>query len=414
MSIFFKCPNCGRPFDRPEDTIGETFTCDVCAAPVTVPAESERRPVHEMEFNQYKARMVVRILFWTFVAIIFGSIFVCISPFLLPKVNLNLRNEERIAAETQELLAQLRAESVISKRLPETPYPKLPPPGKFVAQPPLDAPTAWVQSKTGQGPGSRMQLRIYLPPGEHADKSLPCIVTPPATANVFLGVMVAPQDEFPEVQPYLDAGYAVIVYSIDGQLPQDAHQRPDHEFRVAFELARRRHFRACFGAANGRNAVEYALRNLPQVDPHQIYAAGQNAAGSIALLLAENEPRLAGCIAIAPLVDVEARYEQAAQVDPNIADLAFFSAEQSPLTHPEGIECPVFLFHQPLEDAPEFADTKNFAETIKQLGVDVTFVIGDPEEFKFFGGAKKAVQWLEERNPSVPKNVAPTPPADDE
>ncbi|TWT39243.1 hypothetical protein Enr8_09400 [Blastopirellula retiformator] len=34
--------------------------------------------------------MVVRILFWSCVVFVFGSIFVCIAPFLLPKLDLNL------------------------------------------------------------------------------------------------------------------------------------------------------------------------------------------------------------------------------------------------------------------------------------------------------------------------------------
>ncbi|MCC9605857.1 dienelactone hydrolase family protein [Blastopirellula sp. JC732] len=408
MSIYFTCSNCGRPFDLSEDKVGQTFTCDVCSAQVTVPLNSLPRPTPQGEVNPRQLRKVL-----TFATI---AVTLALSAGTIGQVwNLywddpvaQQQEQAKRAAEAAERQAEYDKRNAIAARLPQIAYPDLPAPGEFAAKPPLEIPTSWVQSKTGEGPGSRMQLRIYLPPGEHAEKSLPCIVMPPLAANVLAGVSVTPSETYPEALPYVEAGYAVIVYSIDGQIPEKAFEMSDRDFKHNLDRARRRMKDACFGVANGRNAVEYAIRNLPQVDPQRIYAAGSDFAGTISLLLAENEPRLAGCVALAPCIDTKRRTDETTDM------FIFHESEQTPSSHPEGIKCPVFLYYPQEEESLDFDDVQDFAQTLTEHDVDVKFVADNAEDVTLEGGVAQSIQWLGERAGSAQAEPETTPPSGDE
>ncbi len=54
---------------------------------------------------------------------------------------------------------------------------------------------------------------------------------------------------------------------------------------------------AAGGVVNGKNAVEYVLAKLPEVDRDRLYAAGHSSAAIWALLFAEHESRIKGRIA---------------------------------------------------------------------------------------------------------------------
>ncbi|EAQ81825.1 alpha/beta hydrolase family protein [Blastopirellula marina] len=414
MSIYFTCANCGRPFDVAEETVGQTFTCDVCEASLMVPATSQPRPEQEGELSVRQFKKLIR-----FVAIFFVLAFSAgtIGQFwtLLWDDPLAKQAEEsKLRAVNAKRKAEFEVRNAVENRLPNIAYPDLPPPGAFTETPPFNFPTTWVQSKTGEGPGSRMQLRIYLPPGEHADKTLSCVVMPPARANVVAGYPVFPTASFFEAKPFVEAGYVVIVFSLDGQLPKDAFDLPKDEYKKYLNRARKRFDDACFGVANGRAAIEYAVRNLPQVDPQQIYVAGIEAAGSAALLLAENEPRLAGCIALAPCIDIEERARE------YLSPWDSVDREQLPSSHADRIQCPVFLFDGKGDPAETIDEIPFFYELLKEHHVNVTL---DQVESKDMEGSimdigvSHAVDWLKQQADPMKDNSEqpePTPPSVDD
>src|SRR5205823_4721042 len=61
------------------------------------------------------------------------------------------------------------------------------------------------------------------------------------------------------------------------------------------------------GVANARLALDYALANVPSIDPKRIYTAGHSSAANVALVVAAKEARIAGCIAYAPAASLGKR-----------------------------------------------------------------------------------------------------------
>ena len=181
---------------------------------------------------------------------------------------------------------------------------------------------------------------------------------------------------------------------------------PDDDPATEADYTRRlrtayRDFRAAAaGVLNGRNALEFALARLPEVDPARIYCAGHSSAGTLSLLLAQHEPRLKACIAYAPATDVELRLSELAQdpaaqlLLPGVRD---FLKRASPKTHADQFHCPVFLFHARDDSNEPFETTAAFAQRLGQLQVPVTFSPaqrGNHYQSMIDEGIPRAIEWL--------------------
>ena len=155
------------------------------------------------------------------------------------------------------------------------------------------------------------------------------------------------------------------------------------------------------GLVNGRNALNYVLAKIPEVDPARIYVAGHSSAATHALLLAAHEPRLAGVMAYAPAADVRKwmgwklglyRFMLPGAVD--------FVTQSSPTTHLGSLKKPVFLFHAEDDSICPISGTRTFADKLKQQGSDVKFVTaaaGDHYDSMINEGIPAAIEWLRER-----------------
>ena len=242
-------------------------------------------------------------------------------------------------------------------------------------------------------PGHGGYMYLYLPPGEHAPKSLPCIVIAPAGSTLLAGMYLGEGDE-PEHIPYVKAGIAVLSYELDGPCYDDTDTDEMREAYDAFKDSRA-------GLVNGRNAVDYLLAKVPEVDPARIYAAGHSSAATHALLLAAHEPRLAGVIAYAPATDLPKR------MGPQLPFFRFllpgmvdFVTQSSPSTHLAALKKPVFLFHAEDDSNCPIADTRAFAEKLKTQGTDVKLVTaasGEHYDSMIDEGIPAAIEWLREK-----------------
>jgi dipeptidyl aminopeptidase/acylaminoacyl peptidase len=207
-----------------------------------------------------------------------------------------------------------------------------------------------------------------------------------------------------EYIPYVQAGYAVVAYDLDGP---DYSEGDPESMKRAFEA-----FKASrAGLVNARNALEYVLAKVPEVDPKRIYAAGHSSAATHALLFAAHEPRLAAVIAYAPASDVPKwfgpRLRLVSMMVPGSVD---FITQSSPTTHASRIKCPTFLFHAEDDSICEVAQSRTFSETLKQQGTPVTLVTvpsGDHYDSMIAEGIPAAIKWLGERGTT---NVKPPPP----
>ncbi len=247
----------------------------------------------------------------------------------------------------------------------------------------------------GSTPGSQMAMRVYLPAGEHAAKSLGCVLVAPAGTNLLRGNAMDADDYHAETLPYVNAGYAVVFYSIDGILDD-----PDNANGFEFARAYKEFKAAHAGVVNGRNTLEFVLAKLPAVDPARIYCAGHSSAGVLSLLLAEHEPRIKGCMAYAAASDVELHLKDVAndsQIELLLPDIESFLKQSSPKTHTRHFACPVFLFHA-LDDSNEPAQTSEaFAQKLRAEGKNVVYQTsptGDHYDSMIETGIPKAILWL--------------------
>ncbi|MCC9605856.1 prolyl oligopeptidase family serine peptidase [Blastopirellula sp. JC732] len=264
-----------------------------------------------------------------------------------------------------------------------------------------DVRVAFVQSH-GSGPAGKMQLRIYMPPGDHQPGSLPCVLVAPAGTPLLYGCEMDDDDYHDETLPYAEAGMVVVFYSIDG--PEDEEDPADMQRNGSDAIISYEAFRgSCAGVMNGKNAIDYVLQNVPQVNPNKIYTAGHSSAGTLSLLLAAHEPRLAGAIAYAPCSDVEGRLAALTWV-PGVnriyPGLKQFLHDSSPNNNVSTIQCPVFLFHARDDSNVEISESQAFSKQLAQAGVDVTFETvetGEHYESMIDEGVPKGVQWIRQK-----------------
>jgi predicted Zn finger-like uncharacterized protein len=245
-------------------------------------------------------------------------------------------------------------------------------------------------------PGATMSLRVFLPSGEHAPGSLGCVLVPPAGTNLLVGHDIESPDYTTEYEPYVQAGFAVVHYSLDGGLGKSLDQASERDLDIAYPKFRN----SGAGLANGRNAVEFVVRKLPMVNPRKIAAAGHSSAGTHVLLLAEHEPRLSAVIAYAGRVIPSPDLLAAAQdprVQQGIPELGDFVRRSAPATHASRLRCPTFLFHAQGDDVVPVSDSTSLADMLRQQGTSVTIEVlpaGGHFGPMLAEGFPKAVAWL--------------------
>ena len=251
---------------------------------------------------------------------------------------------------------------------------------------------------TLQRPGSETpeRLWIYLPAAiETGGKpgSTPCVFVAPAGSRLFHGMALGDSDR-PEQIPYAHAGFIVVAYDIDGDWPRDEKERGSliRQHMVAFRSAEA-------GLLDARDAIDYALARIPQVDPHRLYTAGHSSAATLSLQVAEHEPRIAACVAYAPCTDVIGRVGEKAlrTLDVLLPGETDFLRSLSPDTGAENLHCPVFLFHAEDDTNIPIARTEQFATRLRRTIPKVTFVraaSGGHYDSMIAQGLPGGIQWL--------------------
>ncbi len=258
----------------------------------------------------------------------------------------------------------------------------------------------FVSIANGSAPGASMQFRVYMPAGTHADASLPCVLVAPAGTNLLHGSKLDTGNYHDEAFPYAQAGMAVITYSIDGDFPE-AESSDEQKIALGLRRAYNQFAAAKAGVVNGRNALEFALQKLPQVDPKRIYCAGHSSAGTLSLLLAAHESRIAAGIAYAPATDLTIRLADAA-AEPSIRrllpNLTTYLKNGSPVTHVNRYKSPLFVFHARDDSNEPFSTTQAFVTKLQAASVKVTFVPaarGDHYQSMIDEGIPQAIRWIQ-------------------
>ncbi|MGN6367371.1 MAG: alpha/beta hydrolase family protein [Phycisphaerae bacterium] len=217
----------------------------------------------------------------------------------------------------------------------------------------------------GSGPGSQEHLSIYMPTGEEAVHSVPCVFIAPAGSPMITGMALTPGDREEELR-YLQRSFAVVAYDLDGQVSKGASNR-----EVVSAI---REFRdAQYGVLNGKVAIDYVLAHVPAIDPAELFAAGHSSAGAVALNLAANDPRIKAVVAYAPGVDAATHFSSKAKSAlSGYVSVDEILAAASPINHVSEINCPVFLFHADDDDTVTTAEFQRLVNAMQAAGKQVT------------------------------------------
>lgn len=242
------------------------------------------------------------------------------------------------------------------------------------------------------GPGGATRLRVLLPPGVHADDSLPCVLVAPAGTDLLSGSDLDEGEYFDETLPYAEAGMVVVNYSIDGAESGEEGDSPYDAFRNSGA-----------GVANGAVAYKFASEILTLVDPQRIYSAGHSSAGTLSLLLAAHLPDLAGSLAYAPCCDVAEFHKEtvASPLAVLLRDgLSGFVVRSSPLQHAPKTKVPVFLFGSREDELVGADEWEEYAGAVRDGGGTVTLKIvdeGDHYGSMISDGIPAGIEWIKGR-----------------
>jgi dienelactone hydrolase len=248
---------------------------------------------------------------------------------------------------------------------------------------------------TGRGPGEQTQMNIYLPAGEHAARTLGCVLVAPAGTNLLIGNSLDGNAYHDETLPYAEAGFMTVQYSLDGPV-SELETATEGELSAAYNL-----FKAAgAGLLNTRCAIEFVKARFPEVDPARIYTAGHSSAGTVSLLAAEYYSDVAACIAYAPCSDVEechAGLSDAFGVNLLFPGIAEFDRQFSPMAQVHKLKCPLFVFHARDDSVLEVGISQRFVEQVRVLNQQVEYIevgSGDHYDSMIQDGIPRAVQWL--------------------
>ncbi len=223
-------------------------------------------------------------------------------------------------------------------------------------------------------PTTSMTAWLYVPDRVNAVKSLPCVVIAPAGTVLLTGIDLADGDR-PEHVPYVRAGYAVLAYSLDGPVDNSRPQQINADLVAACD----KFVAANAGLLNADAAIRWMLKSAPEVDPQRLFAAGHSSAGTMALVLCENDARIRACAAFAPRSDVMRNFpgNQRAAVLATVPNSKAILYDFNPAHHIGAINCPVFLFQARDDDTITSDETSRFARTLSEAGKRVTLEFVD-------------------------------------
>ncbi len=247
----------------------------------------------------------------------------------------------------------------------------------------------------GIAPGENTQMNVYLPKGDnHSAGSLGCILVAPAGTNLLVGSSLDGDDYHDETLPYAQAGYAVIQYSLDGNLDQD------NVSTIVLQRSYLAFKQAEAGRANISNVWRFIKSEMPEINLNRVYTAGHSSAGTVSLLAAIHIPGLAGCIAYAPCTDPEAfhaDFKTVPGISAALPGYVEFDRKNSPIRLANTLSKPLFLFQAKDDSVVSIEETKRFAAAVKKNNPAVEFVevpSGDHYDPMIKQGIPAAIEWL--------------------
>lgn len=229
---------------------------------------------------------------------------------------------------------------------------------------------------------------LYLPTPMPTRVGL--VLVAPAGGNLLSGRALTADDR-PEHMPYARAGFVVMAYSVDGDLPAGVSD-------VAATRALRDYQAAQAGVENARAALDLALEKVPGIDGSLVFAAGHGSAGSLALLLAAEEPRVRGALAYAPQTGLDGHGASTVMsVDRVITGYGKLVRWSLPENRVADIGVPLFIYHSRDDEVMRASLTDDYVERLRAAAktVDCTKApSGSHHEGMLDDGIPRGLAWL--------------------
>ncbi|QGJ72394.1 Hypothetical protein PBC10988_41150 [Planctomycetales bacterium 10988] len=270
------------------------------------------------------------------------------------------------------------------------------------------------------------EIWIYLPHRVDRDKPLSCVYIPASDMTYMHGSRLKPKHRA-EHLPFVEAGFAVIAFSVSGQVPEvyqdqitptwlDQSLPPgDWLSEVYAEYSK-----VNYGLHNAEIAKLFAEKNLPKIDEKQQYTVGFGFAANLAFAIAK-EQRLRGCLLYSPTLSLQDRIRG---LDSIVELLDKVEDFDSKVTHPYSDLDPMesltsygipgtYLYVSPDDPAatPSFIDpfVKKMRKDNRQITFKLASAPGNQAEL-FDKAIPEGVEFLQALNRQIPLeefNLAP-------
>jgi cephalosporin-C deacetylase-like acetyl esterase len=213
----------------------------------------------------------------------------------------------------------------------------------------------------GSGPGGRTVLWLNLPAGAHKAKSLPCVLVAPAGSTMFQGMKLSEGDRDEQV-PYVKEGFACMGFSLDGDMSDMKGTIGD--VQTTFQ----QFVDSGGGVVNLRNAIEFLLAKVPEVDPARLYLCGHSSSATFALYACTVEPRIKAVCAYSPACDPLAFQNHTLTfkfLEGKVDNVDTFLSQVAPLNYVDRIHVPTLLFYAENENPHLTGYCHQMAEELK-------------------------------------------------
>ena len=390
MSISFQCKKCGKQYETADETAGKTARCKQCGNQFTIPRPAKapaadhydldepaplpprapapmgskpaggasRGAMGKVKPKSKSAGSGVGKSFGGVMGVVFLAVFLGLRGY---RIYLRTQRANNPQGQAQGNLNQrgvpagLRVDRNGPIAVP--PLPELGP-GQEIA-PGVIRHEARLPG--GNQPGFSGKLWVYLPSGTPAPRSLPCVLITCAGTTLLYGTDIGDAAR-PEHLPYVHAGFAVVAFELDGHVQGDPPSEAELDVAVPKFLGARA------GLVNAHVALEFVLAKVPQVDPSKIFAAGHSSAGTLAMLFAEHEPRLKGCVAYAPAIDLEKRFGPKNIQEFQRVGIGDLAVRYSPKNNEAKLNVPLFLFHARDDSNVPYSESEASGATARGAG----------------------------------------------
>lgn len=264
-----------------------------------------------------------------------------------------------------------------------------------------------------------MQYQVAFPRGTHGSKFLIFLPTKPAKPKLPC-IFVAASGTEPSAPfagkaldetiittnniNYAKAGYAVIVYDVDGDVGDiniinsiesfdDRRKRLFVDFIKAYKASDA-------GVLNAKLAIDYAVARIPQIDPNAMYTAGTGAGGTISLMVAATDKRIKAAIAYSPYTNLPGKHTSLVEtVSKSVPGYKEFIDRSSPHNNIDKMTKPIFIFHDERLSDISLEDTTNFVELVKKKNPSISLIHERDNDFAdgdrmSSSSLKQSISWL--------------------